>query len=68
MDSERKPLVEVTIDGQSLGVPQGSTILQAAERMGVVIPRYCYHPGLSAPAVCRMCLVDVEGAPMCGVA
>jgi NADH-quinone oxidoreductase subunit G len=63
MESERKPLAEVTIDGQSLGVPQGTTILEAAERMGVVIPRYCYHPGLSAPAVCRMCLVDVEGAP-----
>lgn len=63
METERKPLVEVTIDGQSVGVPQGTTILEAAERIGVVIPRYCYHPGLSAPAVCRMCLVDVDGAP-----
>ncbi len=63
MESERKPLVEVTIDGNTVMVPQGATILEAAERIGVVIPRYCYHPGLSAPAVCRMCLVDVERAP-----
>lgn len=56
-------LLSVTIDGTELEVPQGTTILQAAERVGVVIPRYCYHPGLSAPAVCRMCLVEVEDAP-----
>ncbi len=63
MESESKPHVDVTIDGVQISVPQGTTILEAAGRMGVVIPRYCYHPGLSAPAVCRMCLVDVEGAP-----
>jgi NADH-quinone oxidoreductase subunit G len=63
MESESKPLVDITIDGIQMSVPKGSTILEAAERIGVVIPRYCYHPGLSAPAVCRMCLVDVEGAP-----
>jgi NADH-quinone oxidoreductase subunit G len=63
MDSESKSLVNVTIDGHELAVPQGMTILEAAERVGAVIPRYCYHPGLSRPAVCRMCLVDVEGAP-----
>ncbi len=63
MDSESRPLVDVTIDGFQLSVPEGSTILEAAERIGAVIPRYCYHPGLSAPAVCRMCLVEVEGAP-----
>jgi NADH-quinone oxidoreductase subunit G len=63
MESESKPLVDITIHGIQMSVPKGSTILEAAERIGVVIPRYCYHPGLSAPAVCRMCLVDVEGAP-----
>jgi len=61
--AEEKKAVNVTIDGTRLDVPQGTTILQAAERVGVVIPRYCYHPGLSAPAVCRMCLVEVEDAP-----
>ena len=62
MDSETK-LVNVTIDDVTLSVPEGTTILDAAERMGVVLPRYCYHPGLSAPAICRMCLVEVDGAP-----
>jgi NADH-quinone oxidoreductase subunit G len=56
-------LLSVSIDGSELEVPRGTTILQAAERVGVVIPRYCYHPGLSAPALCRMCLVEVEDAP-----
>jgi NADH-quinone oxidoreductase subunit G len=62
MNAEKKQ-VEVSIDGVQISVPEGITILEAAERVGVVIPRYCYHPGLSAPAVCRMCLVEVEGAP-----
>jgi NADH-quinone oxidoreductase subunit G len=63
MDTESRSLVKVTIDDVEVSVPEGTTILRAAERVGVVIPRYCYHPGLSAPAVCRMCLVEVEGAP-----
>ena len=63
MDSESTPQINITIDGVELSVPKGTTILDAAERIGVVIPRYCYHPGLSRPAVCRMCLVEVEGAP-----
>ena len=62
MESERK-LVNLTIDGTEVSVPEKTTILEAAERIGLVIPRYCYHPGLSAPAQCRMCLVDVEGWP-----
>lgn len=62
MDSESK-LVNLTIDGIEVSVPEGTTILHAAERLGIVIPRYCWHPGLSAPAQCRMCLVDVEGWP-----
>jgi NADH-quinone oxidoreductase subunit G len=62
MDSENKQ-VKVTIDGAEVTVPAGTTILNAAEQLGIVIPRYCYHPGLSAPAQCRMCLVEVEGAP-----
>ncbi len=61
--NDEKKLLNVTIDGVELEVPAGTTILAAAERVGAVIPRYCYHPGLSAPAVCRMCLVEVEGAP-----
>ncbi len=55
--------VTLTIDGREVIVPPGTTILQAAESMGNRIPHYCYHPGLSAPAQCRLCLVEVEGAP-----
>ncbi len=55
--------VSLSIDGLHVTVQEGSTILDAAERIGIVLPRYCYHPGLSAPALCRMCLVEVEGAP-----
>ncbi len=56
-------LVNVTIDGVALAVPKGMSIIEAAKQAGVLIPHYCYHPSLSAPAVCRMCLVDVEKAP-----
>ncbi len=55
--------VTLTIDGQSVTVPKGTTILEAAKTIGTKVPHYCDHPGLSSPAMCRMCLVDVEGAP-----
>ncbi len=55
--------VTLTIDGQEVSVPKGTTILQAAQGMGTEVPHYCYHPGLSSPAMCRLCLVEVEGAP-----
>lgn len=55
--------VTLTIDGQEVTVPKGTSLLHAAERIGTEVPRYCYHPGLSAPAQCRICLVEVEGAP-----
>ena len=55
--------VTLTIDGQEVTVPQGTTLLQAAQGVGTEVPHYCYHPGLSSPAMCRLCLVEVEGAP-----
>ena len=55
--------VTLTIDGQEVTVPQGTTLLQAAQSAGTEVPHYCYHPGLSSPAMCRLCLVEVEGAP-----
>jgi len=53
----------LTIDGQEITVEDGTTIVQAAKRLGITIPVFCYHPGLSRPANCRMCLVEVEGWP-----
>ncbi len=55
--------VTVTIDGAQVSVPRGISIIEAAKQAGVLIPHYCYHPSLPSPAVCRMCLVEVEKAP-----
>ncbi len=51
----------VTVDGQQIEVEPGATIIQAADRLGVEIPRFCYHPDLRPEGNCRMCLVQVEG-------
>ena len=56
-------LVSLTIEGRSVRVPEGTSILEAAKYAGVLIPHYCYHPGLPVAGVCRMCLVEVEKAP-----
>ena len=63
LDSANVEMVTLTVDGQELTVPQGTTLLQAAQGAGTEVPHYCYHPGLSSPAMCRLCLVEVEGAP-----
>ena len=55
--------VTLTIEGRSVTVPAGTSILEAAKLAGVLIPHYCYHPGLPVAGVCRMCLVEVEKAP-----
>jgi NADH-quinone oxidoreductase subunit G len=54
---------KLTIDGIVVEVPNGSTILQAAEHAGIEIPRFCYHERLSIAGNCRMCLVEVEKTP-----
>ena len=54
---------KLTIDGIPVEVPANTTILQAAELVGVEIPRFCYHDRLSIAGNCRMCLVDVEKSP-----
>jgi NADH dehydrogenase/NADH:ubiquinone oxidoreductase subunit G len=52
--------VTLTIDGQTVTVPKGTTILNAAATLGMTIPTICYHPALTPPAVCRLCTVEVE--------
>ncbi|AJD44841.1 NADH dehydrogenase (quinone) subunit G 2 (plasmid) [Rhizobium gallicum bv. gallicum R602sp] len=54
-------MVSVTIDGQTLEVEAGSTVLMAAERLGIDIPTFCYWKRLPPLASCRMCLVEIEG-------
>ncbi len=61
--SDRSETIRLTIDGKEIEVPKGSTVLQAAERAGLDVPRYCYHPGLSIAGNCRICLVDIEKMP-----
>jgi len=56
-------LVNIQIDGRDLQVPSGSTVLKIAEQMGIVIPRFCYHPAFPPEGSCRMCLVEIEGLP-----
>ena len=54
--------ITLTIDGHEVTVPPGTTILEAAEQLGIEVPTICYHPSLTANAVCRMCVVEAEGA------
>lgn len=54
---------KLTIDNQEIEVAPGTSIIQAAEQLGIEIPRFCYHDKLTVPANCRMCLVEVEGGP-----
>jgi iron-only hydrogenase group A len=52
--------ITLTIDGKQVVVPEGTTIMDAAETLGIHIPRLCYHPDLSLAGACRVCIVDVK--------
>ncbi len=56
-------MITLTIEGRQVSVPEGTSILEAGKAAGVLIPHYCYHPGLPVAGVCRMCLVEVEKSP-----
>jgi NADH-quinone oxidoreductase subunit G len=55
--------VTLTIDGQSVTVAKGKTVLQAAIEAGISVPYYCYHPGISIDGSCRVCVVKIEKMP-----
>jgi formate dehydrogenase alpha subunit len=55
--------VRLTIDGIPISVPKGTLVIEAARRVGVMVPHFCYHPKLKPDANCRMCLVEVEKMP-----
>ena len=55
--------ITIKIDDRDVTVPPGTLIIEAARRMGIEVPSFCYFPGLSLQAACRMCLVEVEKAP-----
>jgi NADH-quinone oxidoreductase subunit G len=70
--AREEAMVSVTINEQTLEVEADSTVLQAAERLGIDIPTFCYLKRLPALASCRMCLVEIEGQrrlqPSCATA
>jgi NADH-quinone oxidoreductase subunit G len=55
--------VALTIDGREVEVPAGTNLIEAARRLGIEVPHYCYHPGLSIAGQCRLCMVEVGGSP-----
>ncbi|MCU7798696.1 MAG: NADH-quinone oxidoreductase subunit NuoG [gamma proteobacterium symbiont of Lucinoma myriamae] len=56
-------MVTIEINGQQVEAEQGQMLIEAADKAGIAIPRFCYHKNLSISASCRMCLVEVEKAP-----
>jgi len=54
-------LIKVTIDDKEIRVPMGTTILEAAGKLGINIPTLCYHEDLCISGVCRICVVEIEG-------
>ena len=72
--TEQKPdTVTITVDGRPMEATPGEMVIAAAERNGVYIPRFCYHPRMRPVGMCRMCLVEIKGprgfalAPACFV-
>jgi NADH-quinone oxidoreductase subunit G len=60
--------VTLTIDGKEVSVPKGTSIIEATEILGIEIPHFCWHPGLSVAGVCRFCMVKIEGMPKLQIA
>ncbi len=56
----KKKKISLVIDGNAIAVDQGTTIMEAAERLGIRVPRLCYHPDLSLAGSCRVCVVEVK--------
>src|SRR5712692_7396629 len=59
---------KLEIDGREVTVEDGLNLIQAAERLGIEVPHYCYHPALSISGNCRMCLVEIEKMPKLQIA
>src|SRR5436305_81922 len=55
--------VTLTINGREVSVPKGTLVVEAAKQAGIEIPVFCYHPKMKPVGACRMCLVEITGAP-----
>lgn len=51
----------LTIDGRTISVEDGTLVIEAAQKIGITVPHFCYHPRLEPIAACRLCLVEIEG-------
>ncbi|MBT7101676.1 2Fe-2S iron-sulfur cluster binding domain-containing protein, partial [Candidatus Poribacteria bacterium] len=58
-------MAKITMDGVEYEVSDGLSVVQASAEVGITVPHYCYHPSLTSPANCRMCLIELTppGAP-----
>jgi NADH-quinone oxidoreductase subunit G len=54
---------KLTIDGREIEVASGTTVIQAAQHLGIDIPHFCWHPDLAVDGNCRMCVVEIEKQP-----
>src|ERR1700719_2542871 len=64
-DDSNVPMFNVQIDGVWHQFPKGTRVIEACAQLGIYIPRYCYHPKLSSPGNCRVCLIEM-GLPRMG--
>lgn len=58
---------QLTIDGRQISVPEGTKVIEAAERLGIMIPRFCYHQALGSLGACRVCVVKFVDGPVKGI-
>ena len=58
--AEVEPGIPVTINGRAVTAREGELVIDAAERHGVYIPRFCYHPRMESVGMCRMCIVEID--------
>ncbi|MBW0454520.1 MAG: NADH-quinone oxidoreductase subunit G [Candidatus Kinetoplastibacterium crithidii] len=56
-------MIDITVNGEKVRVPKGSSLIQVTEKLGCYVPHFCYHKKLSVAANCRMCLVEIEKTP-----
>ena len=63
----RDNMPKLIIDQRSIEVPAGTKVIAAAEQLGIMIPRFCYHPGLGSFGACRMCAVKFLEGPVKGI-
>jgi NADH-quinone oxidoreductase subunit G len=63
MTDTKAQTITITVDGKQVEAKPGELLIEAAERAGVFIPRFCWHKRMDPVGACRMCLVDVEGSP-----